>query len=92
MSEILTLEIAQKFLKGGRVSLGDYTSIDEAAAQALAQQEGPFYLRNLTSLSDAAAQALGKHEGTLGLNGLTSLSDAAAQALASTREPFTSVA
>jgi len=52
MSKILTLEIAQKFLNpnlrkelfGGGVHLQVYTSIDDAAAQALAQHEGTLYL------------------------------------------------
>ena len=82
MSEILTLEIAEQFLKDGRVRLEDYTSMDDAAAQALAQHKGDLSLEGLTSLSEAAAQALGKHEGGLWLAGLTSLSEAAAQALA----------
>jgi len=90
MSKILTLEIAQKFLNpnflrqlfGSGVNLMEYTSMDDAAAQALAQHKGYLYLSGLTSLSDAAAQALAQHQGGLYLNGLTSLSEAAAQALA----------
>jgi len=83
MSKILTLEIAQKFLNDpDGESLGDYTSMDDAAAQALAQHKGWLNLSGLTSLSDAAAEALGQHKRDLNLLGLTSLSDAAAQALA----------
>jgi len=90
MSKILTLEIAQKFLNrnflkqlfGGGENLMEYTSLDDAAAQALAQHDGYLDLGGLTSLSDAAAQALAQHKGDLSLDGLTSLSDAAAQALA----------
>jgi len=90
MSKMLTLEIAQKFLNrnflkqlfGGGENLMEYTSMDDAAAQALAQHEGDLGLSGLTSLSDAAAQALAQHKGGLYLDGLTNLSDAAAQALA----------
>jgi len=82
MGKILTLEIAQKFLNDpDGESLGDYTSMDDAAAQALAQHKEILNLYSLTSLSDAAAQALTQHKGPLYLHGLTSLSDAAAQAL-----------
>jgi len=82
MSKQLTLEIAQKFLQDGTGDLDTFTSIDDAAAQALAKHEGNLSLDGLTSLSDAALQALAQHKGSLYLNGLTSLSDAALQALA----------
>jgi len=96
MSKQLTLEIAQKFLQDGTGDLDAFTSIDDAAAQALAQHEGDLLLdeqlrlalkeslllNGLTSLSDAAAKALAQYEGDLSLDGLTSLSDAAAKALA----------
>jgi len=76
MSKILTLEIAQKFLKNPHgVSLDFFTSIDEVAAQALAEYNRWLSLTGLTSLSDAAAQALARHKGTLDLSGLKSLSD-----------------
>jgi len=83
MRQQLTLKIAQKFLQDEEGDLDAFTSIDAAAAQALAQHKGTLWLYGLTSLSDAAAQALAKHKGgNLSLGGLTSLSDAAAQALA----------
>jgi len=82
MSKILTLKIAEQFLDKG-YNLDHYTSMDDAAAQALAKHKGDLWLGGLTSLSDAAAQALAQHEGSLELRGLTSLSDAAAQALGS---------
>jgi len=91
MSTQLTLTIAKKYLQDDTEDLEKFTSIDDAAAQALAQCKGRLYLPGLTSLSAAAAQALAQHkgdldlegnEGALSLSGLTSLSDAAAQALA----------
>jgi len=82
MSKQLTLKIAQKFLQDDTGDLDAFTSIDAAAAQALAKHGGWLSLKGLTSLSDAAAKALAKHKGLLSLNGLTSLSDAAAKALA----------
>jgi len=70
MSKKLTLKIAQNFLNDpDGVNLNDYTSIDDAAAQALAQHKGKLYLKGLTSLSDAAAQALAQHKGNLYLDG-----------------------
>jgi len=85
MSTRLTLTIAKKYLQGDTGDLEKFTSIDAAAAQALAQCKGRLDLPGLTSLSDAAAQALAQYEGDLSLldlDGLTSLSAAAAQALA----------
>ena len=83
-AKILTKQIAERFLKDeDSVDLQRFTSIEDAAAQALAQHRGgDLDLDGLTSLSDAAAQALAQYEGTLSLNGLKKLSDAAAQALA----------
>ena len=77
MSKKLTLKIAQNFLNDpDGVNLEDYTSMDDAAAQALGKHEGFLGLGGLflglgglTSLSDAAAQALAQHEGDLYLDG-----------------------
>ena len=86
---LLTVEIAEKFLADNdSVDLSQFTSIEDAAAEALGKNRGgPLFLNGLTSLSDTAAEALAKHEGVgfnggLYLIGLTSLSDTAAQALA----------
>ncbi len=74
-SEILTKEIAEQYLKAPSFHLGDYTSIDDIAAQVLAQHEGELWLSSLTSLSDAAAQSLALHQGNIELWALTNLSD-----------------
>ena len=86
---LLTVEIAEKFLADNdSVDLSQFTSIEDAAAEALGKNRGgPLFLNGLTSLSDTAAEALAKHEGVgfnggLYLIGLTSLSDTAAQAMA----------
>ena len=83
MSQELTLEVAQEFLKDNdAVRLSKFNSIADAAAVALAKNEIYLYLRGLTTLSDAAAEALGKIKGDyLYLSGLTTLSDAAAEVL-----------
>ena len=77
---LLTEEVAKQ--ADLSTDLHKFSSIEDAAAEALAKRKGTLYLSGLTSLSDAVAEALGKHQGTLALNGLTSLSDAAAKALA----------
>jgi len=80
----LTQTIANKFLATpDSMDFSGFTSIDDAAAKALAQHKGELSLGGLTSLSDAAAKALAQHKGYLSLGGLTSLSDVAAKALAS---------
>ena len=72
-AKILTQKIAEQFLADeDSVELWEFTSIEDAAAQALAQHKGDLYLSGLTSLSDAAAQALAQYEGTLSLDGLKS--------------------
>ncbi len=58
---ILTTEIAERFLKDNdSVDLSEFTSIEEAAAQALAKHEGSLCLKRLESLSIAAAASLAK--------------------------------
>jgi predicted DNA-binding WGR domain protein len=80
---VITQAIAEKFLKDeDSVDLTGFTSIEDDAAQALAQHKGELWLNGLTSLSDGAAQALAQRKGDIELCGLTSLSDGAAQALA----------
>ena len=52
--KILTKAIAEEFLKDeDSVDLTSFTSIDDAAAQALSQHQGWLYLAYLTSLSEA---------------------------------------
>ena len=63
-------------------SLPQYTSIEDAAADALSKHEGYLLLDSLTELSTAQAEALSKQDGRLDLKSLTSLSDVAAEALA----------
>jgi len=74
-SEILIKEIAEQYLKAPSFHLGEYTSIDDSAAQVLAQHEGELRLWRITKLSDAAAQAFATHKGGLDFRELTSLSD-----------------
>ena len=80
---LLTVEIAEHFLADTSSSnLSQYTSIEDAAAEALAKHNGYLLsLNGLTELSETASEALAKFQGNLGLNGLASLSDAAANAL-----------
>ena len=80
---LLTVEIAEQFLADtSSGNLSQYTSIEDAAAEALAKHKGDLLsLNGLTELSETASEALAKFQGNLGLNGLTSLSDAAADAL-----------
>ena len=83
---LLTVEVAEQFLADNdSVDLSLFTSVEDAAAEALAKHDGGLGLGGLTSLSDAQAEALAKHDGVLGLGGLTSLSDAQAEALAKHR-------
>ena len=80
---VLTLEIAEKFVDDiFSVPISKFTSISDAAAEALGNHHGNLALGGLTSLSDRQAEALAKHEGELILAGLTSLSDTQAEALA----------
>jgi hypothetical protein len=83
----LTKEIVEQFLADDEsVDLGDFTALDDDAAERLGTYEGALRLTGLTSLSDAAADRLSKHRGWfLDLSGLTSLSDAAAVSLSEHR-------
>ena len=82
MSEekVLTKEIAEQYLADNKeeikneIYLPDYTSIDEAAADFLAniQTSGELNLDGLSEISDATAESLSNFQGTtLYLNGLT---------------------
>ena len=58
MSEenILTKDIAEEFLKDDQsVSLLEFTSIEDSAAESLSKHQGQLSLDGLTELSDAAA-------------------------------------
>ena len=57
-SKILTKAIAEQYLKNRSVSLSLFTSIEDAAAQALAKHRGYLSLGGLESLNDTTAQAL----------------------------------
>ena len=85
MSEekVLTKEIAEQYVADNKeeikneIYLPDYTSIDEAAADFLAniQTSGELNLDGLSEISDATAESLSNFQGTtLYLNGLTQLS------------------
>ena len=81
--KVLTKEIVGEFLKNAdSIDLSDFISIEDDAAQILAQHKGDLRLKGLKSLNDAAAYSLAKHEGTLWLHSVTSLSDPAVEALA----------
>jgi ribosomal protein S18 acetylase RimI-like enzyme len=81
----LTLKIAQELLEAvegefDSIDANRFDAIDDAAAEALAKQQGDLFLNGLTSLSDAAAHALANHRTyKLSLKGLTQLSDAVAE-------------
>ena len=58
---ILTLEIAEKFLNDNdSVVLKKFTSLEDAAAEALSKCKGSLYLDGLTTLSKDAASLLAK--------------------------------
>lgn len=65
MNKTLTKEIAESFLNSGQVNFLEFTGIEDAAAQALAQHNGDLELSGLTILSEASAEALSHHEGRL---------------------------
>ena len=78
--KVLTKEIAEQFLADeDSVNLGEFTAIEDAAAESLSNYEGDVALSGLSQLSDSAAVSLSKHKGCLSLSGLTHLSFAAAQ-------------
>ena len=68
--KVLTKNIAKQFLEDedSAVDLGEFTAIEDAAAESLGKHEGYLDLSGLTSLSDAAAKSLSKHEGDLDLD------------------------
>lgn len=86
--ETLTKKLAEEFLSGeSEHDLSKFTSIEDAAAEALAREKPEHLdLPGLRTLSDAAAAALAQlREVSLDLSGLTSLSDTAAVSLAQVR-------
>ncbi|MCP4476749.1 MAG: protein kinase, partial [Planctomycetaceae bacterium] len=78
----LTKEIAERFLADNKsISIGEFISMHDSAAEILIKHEGFLYLNSLADISDAAAKILSNHKGDLWLVGLTSLSDVAAESL-----------
>lgn len=64
---ILTLEIAERFLKNNNsVDLDQFTYIEEPAAEALSKHKGSLSLDGITTLSKAAASSLARAEPSLG--------------------------
>ena len=69
--------------KGGYdIDLMDYTEMEEAAAQALAECSFALDLRNLQSLTDEAAEYLTKHKKSINLESVVELTEKAAKHLA----------
>ena len=65
---VLTLAVAKRYLADeSSVKIGTYTTIEDTAAEALADYEGGLSLSGLTELSDAAAAALAKCNGEVSL-------------------------
>jgi hypothetical protein len=71
---VLNKQIAENFMQAalsghtyGRY-LFDFTSIEDAAAEILAEYPGDLELSSLTTFSDAAAVALAKHEGYISIS------------------------
>ena len=80
-NNLLTKQIAENFMQAplsghtnGRY-LSDFTSIEDAAAEILAEYRGDLDLDRLTTLSDAAAEALAQHKGNLSINRVTTFGD-----------------
>jgi len=88
--DLLNVQIALNFLKWPNiVDLHRYTSINDAAARALADKhEGSLWLTGITELSANTATALSKHKGPLILDGLTELSADTATALSKHKGPL----
>jgi len=62
--KVLTKEIVGEFLKNAdSIDLSDFISIEDDAAQILAQHKGDLRLKGLKSLNDAAAYSLAKLSG-----------------------------
>ena len=91
-SSNLTVAKVEQYLDLNRAAVSDettfdtldfrgYRSIEDDAAELLADQKGALLLDGLRSLSDVGASRLAKFEGTLELSGLTEVSDAVLEAL-----------
>ena len=80
-NNLLTKQIAENFMQAAlsghtnRPYLSDFTSIEDAAAEILAEYRGDLNLDRLTTLSDAAAEALAQHKGNLSINRVTTFGD-----------------
>jgi len=82
--KLLTKQIAEQFLAGEIESFYEYTKIDEAAAEVLAQVEGEdqcLSLDSLSFISTQTARSLANFRGFLGLNGLEQISEDVANEL-----------
>ncbi len=80
--KVLTKEMAEQFLSDQKsMCLGDFTSIEDGAAQALSNYDGDLELYGLNALSDAAAAMLTANSGELCLGGLRAVSDSLAEIL-----------
>ena len=84
-SSVLTVEIAEAWLRNRTLELSEFTSIEDEAAEILVSEPGwPFPgldLSGLTAISDATAGSLSKNVGDLYLDGVTSISDTGAKHL-----------
>ena len=82
-AKILTLSEAEGFVAGTVLFLGTYTTIEDDAAQYLANSgKNKLIINDLQSLTDASAAALSEYPGDLRLLGLKDISDTAAGHLA----------
>ena len=82
-AKILTLTVAEGFVAGTVLFFGMYTTIEDDAAQFLANcGKNKLIINDLQSLTDASAAALSEYPGDLRLLGLKDISDTAAQHLA----------
>ena len=73
--------------KGGYdIDLMDYTEMEDAAAQALAECSFALDLRNLQSLTDEAAEYLTKHKKSINLESVVELTEKSGQAPCSETE------
>ena len=90
---LLSREIAERFLQNDYdsddwINLEEFTAIEDAAAEALSGNPGPWHLNSLTVLSVASAEWLSRQKcqkywpgNGLYLNGLKHICDGAAQSL-----------
>jgi len=81
--KILTLEVAEAFVAGTVLFFGTYITIEDDAAQFLANcGKNKLIINYIQSLTDASAEALSEYPGDLRLLGLKDISDTAVEHLA----------